>query len=75
MGTITLKSTEMESKFELGQKMIDSLTKEKIEPGYVWWWQNAVLTTRVFGVCVVSPKLYLVNAVLLHMLLLAYEIL
>lgn len=35
MGTITLKSTEMESKFELGQKMIESLTKEKIEPGDV----------------------------------------
>uniref|UniRef100_A0A6A7G4E1 RuvB-like helicase n=2 Tax=Hirondellea gigas TaxID=1518452 RepID=A0A6A7G4E1_9CRUS len=35
MGKLTLKSTDMESTFELGQKMIDALTKEKIESGDV----------------------------------------
>lgn len=32
-GKITLKTTEMEAMYDLGQKMIESLTKEKITPG------------------------------------------
>jgi RuvB-like protein 2 len=34
-GTIVLKTSDMESTFDLGQKMIDSLTKEKVTTGDV----------------------------------------
>lgn len=32
---MTLKTTEMETIYDLGQKMIDSLTKEKVQAGLV----------------------------------------
>ena len=34
-GKLTLKTTEMETVYDLGQKMIDSLTKEKVQAGDV----------------------------------------
>ncbi|RKP20493.1 RuvB-like 2 [Rozella allomycis CSF55] len=34
-GKIVLKTTEMETVYDLGQKMIESLTKEKVQPGDV----------------------------------------
>lgn len=34
-GTITLKTTEMETLYDLGQKMVESLTKEKVTAGDV----------------------------------------
>merc|ERR1711988_1486121 len=34
-GKLTLKTTEMETVYDLGQKMIDSLTKEKVQSGDV----------------------------------------
>lgn len=34
-GKLTVKSTDMETVYDLGQKMIDSLTKEKISAGDV----------------------------------------
>ena len=34
MGKLTLKTTEMETVYDLGTKMIDSLTKEKVLAGY-----------------------------------------
>ena len=34
-GTLTLKTTEMESTYDLGAKMIDALTKQKVTSGYV----------------------------------------
>jgi len=34
-GKLTLKTTEMETVYDLGQKMIDSLTKEKAQAGDV----------------------------------------
>ena len=30
-----MKTTEMETVYDLGQKMIESLTKEKVQAGYV----------------------------------------
>lgn len=35
VGKITMKTTEMETIYDLGQKMIESLTKEKVQAGYV----------------------------------------
>ena len=32
---MTLKTTEMETIYDLGQKMIEALTKEKVQAGYV----------------------------------------
>lgn len=34
-GKITLKTTEMETEYDLGAKMIESLSKEKIQAGDV----------------------------------------
>lgn len=33
VGKLTLKTTEMETIYDLGQKMIESLTKEKVQAG------------------------------------------
>lgn len=33
IGKMTLKTTEMETIYDLGQKMIDALTKEKVQAG------------------------------------------
>lgn len=33
VGKMTLKTTEMETIYDLGQKMIESLTKEKVQAG------------------------------------------
>lgn len=33
IGKLTLKTTEMETVYDLGQKMIESLTKEKVQAG------------------------------------------
>ena len=33
VGKLTLKTTEMETVYDLGQKMIESLTKEKVHAG------------------------------------------
>ncbi len=38
VGKLTLKTTEMETIYDLGQKMIESLTKEKVQAGYVGVW-------------------------------------
>lgn len=35
MGKLTIKTTQMETTYELGQKMIDSLVKEKVQSGDV----------------------------------------
>jgi len=35
IGKVTMKTTEMETVYDLGQKMIESLTKEKVQAGYV----------------------------------------
>ena len=35
VGTVTLKTTEMETEYDLGQKMIDAIQKEKIVAGDV----------------------------------------
>lgn len=34
MGKLTLKTTEMETIYDLGNKMIESLSKEKVQAGY-----------------------------------------
>ena len=33
VGKLTLKTTEMETVYDLGTKMIESLTKEKVQAG------------------------------------------
>ncbi len=33
VGKMTLKTTEMETVYDLGQKMIEALTKEKVQTG------------------------------------------
>ena len=33
-GKLTMKTTDMETVYDLGQKMIDALTKEKVQAGY-----------------------------------------
>lgn len=33
VGKLTLKTTEMETVYDLGAKMIESLTKEKVQAG------------------------------------------
>lgn len=33
MGKLTLKTTEMETIYDLGNKMIESLSKEKVQAG------------------------------------------
>lgn len=33
VGKLTLKTTEMETVYDLGNKMIDSLSKEKVQAG------------------------------------------
>ena len=33
VGKLTLKTTEMETVYDLGTKMIESLTKEKVQSG------------------------------------------
>ena len=35
VGKLTLKTTEMETIYDLGQKMIESLTSEKVQAGYL----------------------------------------
>ena len=35
VGKLTLKTTEMETVYDLGQKMIESLTSEKVQAGYL----------------------------------------
>ena len=35
VGKLTLKTTEMETVYDLGQKMIESLTSEKVQAGLV----------------------------------------
>jgi DNA helicase TIP49 (TBP-interacting protein) len=35
IGKLTLKTTEMETVYDLGQKMIESLTSEKVQAGFV----------------------------------------
>jgi RuvB-like protein 2 len=35
-GKLTLKTTDMETVYDLGQKMIESLNKEKISTGYIF---------------------------------------
>lgn len=34
VGKMTMKTTDMESSYDLGQKMIDALIKEKVIAGY-----------------------------------------
>lgn len=36
-GKLTLKTTDMETIYDLGQKMIESLNKEKVSSGYVFY--------------------------------------
>ena len=43
---MTLKTTDMETIYDLGAKMIESLSKEKIAAGYVlvlWYFEEGVL--------------------------------
>ena len=48
-----MKTTEMETVYDLGQKMIESLTKEKVQAGYV----------RLF--CIVLELRFLTTGVIL----------
>ena len=36
VGKMTLKTTEMETIYDLGQKMIEALTKEKVQAGQLF---------------------------------------
>lgn len=36
VGKLTIKTTDMETVYDLGQKMIDALAKEKVQSGYVF---------------------------------------
>jgi RuvB-like protein 2 len=63
VGTLTLKTTEMESTYDLGAKMIDSLTKQKVMAGYVSHFETVSLftddetTTLLFGTEMSSPSI------------------
>eukprot|EP00966_Prymnesium_polylepis_P140645 3248609-Prymnesium_polylepis.1 len=48
-GKLTLKTTEMETVYDLGQKMIDSLTKEKAQAGDVITIDKATGRISVLG--------------------------
>lgn len=48
-GKLTLKTTEMETVYDLGQKMIDSLTKEKVQSGDVITIDKATGRISVLG--------------------------
>ena len=48
-GKLTLKTTEMETVYDLGQKMIDSLTKEKCQAGDVITIDKATGRISVLG--------------------------
>merc|ERR1719207_123052 len=48
-GKLTLKTTEMETVYDLGQKMIDSLTKEKVQAGDVITIDKATGRISVLG--------------------------
>ena len=48
-GKLTLKTTEMETVYDLGQKMIDSLTKEKCQAGDVITIDKATGRIAVLG--------------------------
>jgi RuvB-like protein 2 len=37
MGKLTLKTTEMETIYDLGSKMIDALTKEKVKSAHYYF--------------------------------------
>lgn len=55
VGKLTLKTTEMETIYDLGNKMIDSLSKEKVQAGYVARWVFFFLTSRSVGqLCVIK---------------------
>ena len=53
VGKLTLKTTEMETVYDLGQKMIESLTSEKVQAGWAenwfWRWTIAYLKISTFG--------------------------
>lgn len=54
VGKLTLKTTEMETIYDLGNKMIDSLSKEKVQAG----WVN-VLFTDLYVLGSVRPTVQL----------------
>jgi len=55
VGKVTLKTTDMETIYDLGQKMIESLTKEKVQAGYDEFSYVVVATcTRIVCVRFVS---------------------
>jgi DNA helicase TIP49 (TBP-interacting protein) len=43
IGKMTLKTTEMETIYDLGQKMIEALTKEKVQAGYLLFFLRDVI--------------------------------
>ncbi len=47
-GTLTLKTTEMESTYDLGSKMIESLSKQKVMAGYVLHHISSIWLMRLF---------------------------
>ena len=50
IGKLTLKTTEMETIYDLGTKMIESITHEKVQAGYA-----SSLCQPIF-MCTVPPK-------------------
>ena len=49
-GTLTLKTTEMESTYDLGAKMIDALTKQKVSAGFA----SDVMSVFIFNCVLIS---------------------
>lgn len=43
MGKLTLKTTEMETIYDLGTKMIESVIKQKVAAGYVTTYETKLL--------------------------------
>ena len=55
VGKLTIKTTDMETVYDLGQKMIDALAKEKVQSGYV----SIKVNTSLASICFIfiSPVL------------------
>ena len=45
---MTLKTTEMETIYDLGQKMIEALTKEKVQAGYLSFFSCSLFYLKIF---------------------------
>ena len=45
-GKLTMKTTEMEAIYDLGQKMIEAISKEKIQAGYIFFFPSRLVSLR-----------------------------